>query len=757
MPIDLKNAQRIDEFFDKEKFATHYDKTQLEDIKSKLLRHFETDPNEDAINARLDLVKEIGLQHNIANRHYENVRRQEHEIRRYELKPGQDHVSELADQIKKMVPFKQNSPWWREKFAGYGDRVPFFLSSVAGGSKEAVSWVQNNNRPIIHQSAPSNFDKVMYRNLVMDAKVTSLDEVRVADKRMEMFLDSGRDSMTKDDARKVMKRAGPVAHRVQNLTEAATAGLLAATNAAGKGILSHSKASEDDRYKKYLAQKNAMIAQMMWTLGSDSRYGTRYLQALQKINEAMSGSGELLDEARFRQLQEAIDAEILKTEGDNKKQMEAFNESISTLNTNMLNGLQKHVDNEDDMWKYRMVQVLLILTPLGGLSLFGGFMSYIEPLANLLGPVFSSGLSFGEGVGSIVTSDVFGPLGDLCEKIHLDEGIAYLLDNVPVLDQFGQVVDGITDNPIAQNLMGAVSPLLSSPLIPLGIAGVYSLFRLDTEVAHYSKVSDFRKEQSKQLERKFEDFHKEVVGDKLKEKIAGFSKIEVDGCRKSSINAQLAEFISKCDNDEISEIFKNLKLKVDKDPSNKVEKTLPELQLAGFDISSPSTILNLLYNSSEATRANFVNRFLLFKAVDSEHKTSAEVLRDFQDASTSPKVDDLIKKEQEKVDQQYLFNVAQKGGLITVSDAEKLAQAREKLDDVATPKEEKEKLRESLNKEATTITKQIIMDRAEHHYHLERSQSPNHPSSVLPSPLVSNASAEVLGAAARSRALNPTR
>lgn len=594
-----------------------------------------------------DLLNKILEERAVAERHLKNVKRQEAEIKGFELNPGKVSVPELAAQMQEMLPYEGEGAKWRAKRHGYGDEVGSNLWSFVGGSEEEFRRIAERDEPIVHTKMP---DK-NYRNNVIDSKRRVIDEIRVNEKRLEVFLAKGCD-LTPEEEQETRKRS-QLGHRLSNLGESCLGGLLDLTGAAGRGLLSKSKASEDPRHEKYLQSRNELLSQVLWRLDPKS---ASYPEILKKVNETLKHSPDLMDQATFAKMQSLITAEIAKEAGVNEKDVKEFNEKIQKLNGDMLSGLQKRVDNEDDMWKYRVLQAFLILTPIGGFSLLGNVFSWVDPFAQLVGPVFDGSTNLSDGIASMATSDVLGPFGDIADALGIDDAISWLLENIPVISEFGDVFDALTDNEMAQNLFGTVAPMLNSPIIPLYVAGVYSIMRTDTEVKHYCDVSDFKESKQKELQAAFDAFKETTEGKPLEERIKLFAQARLKIMKQANAEAELAKFVFGASDEELK-IFDGLKL-----GSGIDQKDLSTLKQEG-KFPTAITVLTSL-NSNIAVRDECLKRFLLFRNVADDRDA-------FEREKAGPDFAVKATAQREKIDQEFILRAAKEANFTTIQTDQK--------------------------------------------------------------------------------------
>lgn len=673
--VDKMISDRVEQFFVDENIAALYGKDQVDVLRCKMIdlckrTHISTPGDYSAIENRFKFLREKVLpeRRNVL-RHYINVRRQESEIRKYELEPGKVDLLPFMTQTRQQIPFDTSRVGWIAGIDGYGDKKGPYLSSAFGGTAAAVAAIEDQDDPIIHTSMPSK----SYRNLVFDTREKVMDDLRVNDERLRAFLDEGGRDITDEEA-KAVRRRNEAWNRVSNLGEFVGDKVHRLSNWATRGIMSESKASDDSRFKAYSAKQKELLANMLWQLGPSPKDHAFYLKAMQRVNEALAGSSDLMDQATFARLQSLFTEEIKKEEGVNAKELEAFNKRMQELNDGMLKGLDKHVKDEDAMWKYRLFQMFLILTPIGGFSLMGNVFSYIDPFAQLVGPIFDGSTSLSHAVGSLASSDLLGPFGDIGHALGIDSATEYLMNNIPIVNDFCDIFDAVTGLPGVQQFFGTVSPLLSSPLLPLGIAGVYSLFRTANEVDHAVDVSKFLKAQDDLLNAEVEKFGKtrDEGPTGLKVRTLDFVKRRHQVMKDANLDVvtvgKIRNMATGADAAVELAIFKDIKFKVKNIDASGVE-TVEEKELSELkgDELSERRLLSMLIDPDNArVKQVTMNKTLLYSAVREAGKSAADNVAAFQVKVADDKAaKTLCDQEKTKIERDFIARFAKDYGVGT--------------------------------------------------------------------------------------------
>jgi len=430
-------------------------------------------------------------------------------------------------------------------------------------------------------------------------------------------------------------------------------------------VLNHfigdSKASDRDIYKNFLARKNELISHMLSKAGPNAHDNSFYLRVLQKVNSALKESDEIMDQVTFQNMQKLIADEIKLEDKAVKAELNAFNEKLKDMNDSMLEGLQKHVDEDDRLLKYRFLQVFLLLTPIGAFSIAGSVFNYIDPLMELIGPLFEAGKTLGEGLGDMASSEVLGPLGKITEAFRIDEAIQLFFDETPIVNDVCEIFDFITDNDFVQNALGVASPLQSSPMALLGIAMAYSFFRADTEMTQYQKVSDYKKSHQKALEEIFKEFENDK-NDKLEVRIKEFSEKKLSASKKANHDAKLVSFVSdEANADKLDDLFGELKFKIKDLVGNTVEQTMSEI----LKSSDKKKFSEILFDVNCDVKKEALDRFLLFSAIQDSKKPFSENLKEFKQERSLADKQELRNKSIKNLNSEFITESAIKLNLTT--------------------------------------------------------------------------------------------
>ncbi len=628
-----------------------YHQKYIDLIKERLRDNFiKNCRSEKDIDDQLEIAKKIFDERSNNIRCWKNVKRQEYEIRKFELRPGEIKLDSLMTQMADNMPFVYEDGSNAHNKTGNvsrniygGDEVAVGLSPynfITGSNsriKSEVERVKYRDNALIHTSMPPK----NYRNIVFDTRAIVLDDVRINDERLKVFLECGREDLT-DEEKASIKTRNKTRDRIVNNFEELGDAIHQITKWAGRGVLSSSKASDSKIYKDFLARRNELISNMLWKAGPNAQDSSFYLKVLQMTND------DIMDEATFQKMQKLIADELHLEDNAVKAELEAFNKKLNDINNSMLDGLQKHVDEDDRLWKYRCLQLFLLLTPIGAFSIAGQVFSYIDPLMELIGPLFDAEKTLGKGLGDMAASNVLGPLGKIVEAFRVDEGIQLFFDKTPIVSDLCEIFDFITDNDLSQSALGAASPLQSSPIALLAPAALYSFFRADTEMTQYQKVSAYEESQRKALEEVFKEFEKGqeigfekdakgniVIGTKdfkngkhagLEERVKKFAGKRMAAAKEAYLEGNLIEFLANLDELEslrgLDSLFGGLKFKIKNDLGGELDLTISEIvEYYNKNGGNKEILYGILDDVNSDAKKRALDQLLLFDSIWLENRS----------------------------------------------------------------------------------------------------------------------------------------
>lgn len=654
-PARIKLARaRIDKILQEEKVSEFIAEKEILEIRNGLADQLEKHPSVESFVS--DTKRALG------NRAKAAKRLKNQEIRELKLRQRAIDPASAFD-LTKILPVLRE----RELSGGEAEESSRHYSILGGDPKEKQQMLDSPG-PDVFTEAPSP----TYQNLVLDLKKEAEKEVTVANANIRSLMDQGRFLSKEEES--VYGVENKHLERAKNALEFFGHGVRKFAGSALRGILKDSKANEDSRAAQYAQLRNTLLANVMTKIGPGMKDNTFYLRTLKRVNDLLGTSGDILDHETFCKMQKLISDEIEAEGKVNAEELKKLNESLQGLERAMLKDLQGLVKEEDQMWQGRLLQMFLLLTPLGAFSVFG-LGSYLEFFSELLGPLFDKALSVGEGLGKVAASDsinigkkIFGEdnfvgqyflnFGDYIHYAHIDEVIEFIVDETPVIKDITGIVDTLTDSNIFQEGMGVLSPLSTTPLLfELGIGIAYSLKRVPGEVDHYldndpksqiNSVKKFKEKSSKNLESVINEgvakIEANTTGDALKKRLTAFDAKILQIEKEINLFGELAKFIVEASKvkDGREKIFDDIKFRTKDASGVESVKSFSEL-----DLGNESKAVTLLAKDA-AFKDACTKQFLLFSAIKKDGESTEEILKKFNlDRSEDQKA--KLRSEKKKV------------------------------------------------------------------------------------------------------------
>jgi hypothetical protein len=555
--------------------------------------------------------------------------------------------------------------------------------SRARGEHESVEAIKDSKTPITHLSVPSGG----YRQKVMLAGFETQGAVDANLVRLNSIIDTG-DDISWQQQEKIRN----IKPRNQKYCETAAqvgAGIHKIFEQAGKGLYSSTDAADLSFVHEYNLKRQQLAQSLREKLNAGH---SNYSILMEKLLSKIKNSTDIHDIASYNQMKEALEKEIKDDEAEYKIRMDKFDKDMKDSAEAMLKDMQSDADESDKMWKYRVLSLFLIFTPLGAFSIAGHVFNYLDPLKQFLGPLLDAHKGLGEGFADMITDKkTFGFLGEFMDIIEVDKAIEGIFD-LPIIDDLDKIVSYAKNSDIGQEVLGTAFQM--STLGILGIGAVTALKQGAWEADHMKSSKEKKDKHMKALDSSFSDLEKDIASgwekkrdDDSKEKHVGtddlISKLvdkrygtasEKDAAKKYGIlpNADLDIRMCKF-------FLRNM---------NKPEmKPMLDQVFAGFDVHKdhfrdergrPSAKVMLKYlNGDSTTKADFDkikaaarSKFLLVGAIDANvitngklSKTPEQVQDEFAtltQASQKEQMEKKIAEAREKFSHEYYFDTAKK-------------------------------------------------------------------------------------------------
>ncbi len=437
-----------------------------------------------------------------------NVLRKKAEIRRSQLNPGAIDKRIFGEVDSKMGRGENR---WKYDQDPYGDSGV----RVANSYQKKIDLIKEGADPSIYTSPVSkkNITGMLfgsnYNELVYEAEnQTSVDLANNA-YQLNSLIATGKLLPKKSASSIAIKNAAngasdSAAHIVSKFFGAAEK----VSGFVGKGIWAKSDPNYNKNLLKHYSKRNALMSDLFRNISPDrsktADLMNRCQQILAKAEQDDDGSNYgLLDAASFQELT-ALAKEIgEKSDKANAAKVAEFTKKINDLNDTVLESAKEDTNDNDSIAKWRLLQIALIVTPFMGLSVMG-------PILNVFGGVFMNSAGLGHGLASLLTAEYTGPFGYICELLHLDVAVQWLLCDMPVISNVVDVLDSAVSSGVVQGVLGnMVVPLAGSAVASFALAGVAGIFHAEREL-ELGKHGKAFKEHEKNMTKMFDDMVKEA-------------------------------------------------------------------------------------------------------------------------------------------------------------------------------------------------------------------------------------------------------
>ena len=436
-----------------------------------------------------------------AIKQHANVLRKEVEVRKSQETGGELDFNTLGPELINRVAIEPKR--WPAHFDEYGPQYDDLAKR-----QDKIDEIKNDSNPTIH-TMPSRRHGVVfvapsYRKLLHEANKQTSTALAENSYQLNSLVTSGK--LLPPNKKGIIHQAfyGAGAGLGWGALKGFRA-LRSITNAAGKGVWSKSDPMYSSYLRKYHDKRNQLLSNLVWNLDPKQNKNSALMQRCKKILEDSQNEDGLMDKESFEALTKLITEQIATNDQASAQQMKNFNKNINDLNEQAVATAKDQTADSDAMFKWRVLQVALIVSPFMGLSVMG-------PITHIFQGVFMNAGGIGNGIASLATGQYTGPFGDFCELLHLDDAIRWLLCDMPGLSDVVNILNTVVSSHLVQGVLGGVVlPLASSPLVPIAIAGVFSLFRANAEIDYSKKYGDAFKNHEKAMREELDKIAKEAM------------------------------------------------------------------------------------------------------------------------------------------------------------------------------------------------------------------------------------------------------
>lgn len=265
-------------------------------------------------------------------------------------------------------------------------------------------------------------------------------------------------------------------------------------------ILSSVATLNPQRTNKYQVFAEASMRAILRGLKSNLDYSgnEKHAKLIDKWEKKIA-AGELLSQSLCSEMVNEFSAELAKVDPVAAKK---YQDGANSALKGAFEGIEQNSIKSDERWKWQLLQMFAIFTPLGAFSIAGHVFNYLEPLTEIFGQIFSSD-GIAQGVVDILTDKRLGPFAWLVEQIRLDDAVETILTKTPILSDILDTASLITTSDIVHDLGATVAPSAGSELPLILIAGALVLYQSPDEIEHQksgSKLEAKKKEALKKLD-----------------------------------------------------------------------------------------------------------------------------------------------------------------------------------------------------------------------------------------------------------------
>ena len=594
---------------------------------------------------RADIIKENLIQRCISNpqsakRYLENARR----VFEEGAKARTYNENVLAEGLR--IRAQENQPY-KFDFKAFikqhenGAARSEMISGITGATEEQIQRIKEGRYNEPFNSLP---DK-SYRNNVFDSEVSARDDMEVNLARLDKFMQYGEDKLSQEEDKKCRKHVQKV-HEAKNAMQYFGNMFLEGSKIVGRGIISKTEPSESKAYERYSQKRNQMLGSML-SSALPGRNRKEYIDMIKRRNSEIIGGDDVAAAAIAQQMNWDLDAILQKSDEEDQKRLKELEKKIEDGSKTTLDKLEPILEREDEAQKWQMMCAFMVLGP------FVGGVALAPILGQVLGPVLAGSGSFAQNLAMLPVNPIFGPFADFAQLCHVPELIRYALENLPIISDFAEIMNFVTRNPISATIFESGLPLLDSPLVALGMAGMAIVVGtgMGTLIAIDKQTTiDARQTALEEVKQSFQKGEENLKKHRSEE----IANATVRIIKETYPIAKFAEFLSSKTADDIDQLGMKF--------SPEDQKKFLELK---NDVNNENCLLGDIRGflqgvdfKGNADNKKTLDKFLLFKAVGEDPKK-------FQDAQKSPaEQEKLISKQRETFEQEAIERQAVVRGII---------------------------------------------------------------------------------------------
>ena len=440
-------------------------------------------------------------------------------------------------------------------------------SALGGSAKLRDTLGKSPYNGEYKRNAPNSFE----RNLIFDKVGESFTDVTANKESLRQFFagKSLEESLRIGDeyAKKTRGALPNTMRRLANFAETGLSALSSGLSPLTRGILNKSDPQQSRVYKKVEEKVNKLMDSNAAGL---FRSDVKNLALLEALKSQYLGQYDQNSPA-IKKVLESIESQINEIKAKNKEDDEKFQQEMDQFNTELKDITEELSEEEDSMSKFRLLQVMLLLGPLG-------LFAYMAPVANILGPLFS-GADLGTAIAEVMTSDEFWIFADMAQAISLDVAVEFALNDLPLLGEVSAVFGEVMSIGLLQNSLSIAGPLvIGVEMVPLAGAIAFSVHRTDVEMQFAERKRAETEKLSSKIDQKYDALRSGNFTDDFKEKLKKSYSKTLEMQVKYKLEEDLIKFIiaeaNKDEKDRNLNIFNDIKVK---NPETGIEETLEDL------------------------------------------------------------------------------------------------------------------------------------------------------------------------------------
>ena len=297
-----------------------------------------------------------------------------------------------------------------------------------------------------------------------------------------------------------------------------------------RGILTSSDPVDSEKWKEFQKYKNEFLERAC----NDPKLDAELKSQLQRFGRDFNSG--LISKEEFDRLIELNKEQAKKADAAHKAYIDSLEKAAKDANDAILKKIKDDAIEGDDLNKYRIIQLLLLCSPLLPIPIAG-------VIFNALQPFLSGALDIPNFLGSFFSVD--GPFGDfawLTDKIGLDDLTTM------TGDLFGgplSVVQNLVVNPITSPIMTSVGGALAGS--PLTVFALVAAFEVATdynkrEIARLTKSANILPDAKKSFDAAYEKLRAPEV-ERLKKQAGQYSAAEIALRKNLFVAAKAAEWL----------------------------------------------------------------------------------------------------------------------------------------------------------------------------------------------------------------------